>query len=333
MIKRTGKKELGITVDEDGEFWMPWNEFIRHFTDLSVCQLFNTSMFSTGNKYYEWKFRGEWSSHGSKSGAPNDRAGGCINFTATFCSNPQYRFDVEYDGGEIMLALTQKELKEGEKKREPFVTIGMHVMKVENNRKHRIHQPINPLATSDYANARSVYLHLTDLRRGRYILLPTTFAPREHAEYLLRIYSERNCSPRILKKHQPSWDICSCKKIVSLSRITIIGAKITVPNGKAIKAYCVLTSDNDRVQTVSVEGTDIFWNETFIFYKKSLRHKYEFELYEERIIKDRLLGRSVVNELVDNDSRTVDLDIPGPDGKKFATISVVFQSYDDPVYL
>ena len=36
------KKLLGITVDEDGEFWMPWDQFILYFTDISVCQLFNT---------------------------------------------------------------------------------------------------------------------------------------------------------------------------------------------------------------------------------------------------------------------------------------------------
>lgn len=54
--------------------------------------------------------------------------------------NFQYLFDIGEDGGEVMLALTQREKNEGEKKREPFVTIGMHVMKVENNRKHRIHQ-------------------------------------------------------------------------------------------------------------------------------------------------------------------------------------------------
>lgn len=68
---------------------MPWDEFIKYFTDLSVCQLFNTSLFSFGNKFHEFKFRDEWSSNGAKSGAPKDRAGGCLNFIATCCSNPQ----------------------------------------------------------------------------------------------------------------------------------------------------------------------------------------------------------------------------------------------------
>uniref|UniRef100_A0A915AZC1 Calpain catalytic domain-containing protein n=2 Tax=Parascaris univalens TaxID=6257 RepID=A0A915AZC1_PARUN len=327
------KKEIGITVDEDGEFWMPWNEFIRYFTDISICQLFNTSIFSFTNKYYEWKVRGEWKSNGAKGGGPNDRAGGCLNFAATFCSNPQYLLDIGEDGGEVMLALTQREKNEGEKKREPFVTIGMHIMKVENNRKHRIHQPINPVATSDYANARSVFLHLRDLKAGRYIVLPTTFAPREHAEYLLRMYSMQYCSPRALEKHSPSRTFCTCKKVISISRITIVGAKFHSFDAKPMKTYCMLTSGKEVVRTATVEDVTISWNETYIFYKRELRHKYLFEIYEERTLKDRLLGRAHVRELVDNDSRQVDLELHAADGKKTSTLTVIFQSYDDPVYL
>ncbi|VDO28898.1 unnamed protein product [Onchocerca flexuosa] len=236
-------KELDITVEEDGEFWMPWNEFIHYFTDLSVCQLFNTPLFSFGSKFFEWKFFGEWKSNGAKQGSLNDRAGGCINFMATFCSNPQnelifktlhcllqYRFDIDVDDSEVRFALTQKVKDEGKKNCEPLVTIGMHVMRVEDNRVYRIHQAINPEATSDYNYGRSVYLHCQNLRQGRYILLPTTFAPREFASFLLRIYSKRNIAPRELKQDAPSRRLCLCKKINSVARITVNGAKLNVKN-------------------------------------------------------------------------------------------------------
>lgn len=48
---------------------------------------------------------------------------------------------------------------------------------------------INPVATSEYSCGRSVYLHLAELPPGRYLLIPSTFAPREEAEFMLRIYS------------------------------------------------------------------------------------------------------------------------------------------------
>ncbi|VDO56421.1 unnamed protein product, partial [Brugia timori] len=79
----------------------------------------------------------------------------------------QYRFDIDVDNSEVRFALTQKVKDEGEKNREPLVTIGMHLMRVENNRIYRIHQAINPEVTSDYNYGRSVYLHCQNLQQGR----------------------------------------------------------------------------------------------------------------------------------------------------------------------
>ncbi|KAK6034556.1 calpain large subunit, domain III [Cooperia oncophora] len=91
-------------------------------------------------RYHEEIFYGEWTTNGARSGAPNDFAGGCLNFSATCCNNPQYLLNLSQPG-ELMLSLTQCEINEGVKKRDPYVTIGIHVMKVENNRMHRVHQP------------------------------------------------------------------------------------------------------------------------------------------------------------------------------------------------
>jgi calpain-5 len=126
---------------------MPWDEFVSYFTDISICQLFNTdACIQDPNmprplRYHEFIAFDSWSTNGVKSGAPADRSGGCQNFPATFCFNPQFKFDIESRGGEVMLALTQKEiLPEAGKQREPFISIGLHVMKVECNRRYRVHQ-------------------------------------------------------------------------------------------------------------------------------------------------------------------------------------------------
>uniref|UniRef100_A0A914UYZ2 Calpain catalytic domain-containing protein n=1 Tax=Plectus sambesii TaxID=2011161 RepID=A0A914UYZ2_9BILA len=70
-LTETRKAELGITVDEDGEFWMPFDEFCEYFTDISVCQLFNTRIFSSSKRYMEATFFGSWKVNG-KSGAQGD---------------------------------------------------------------------------------------------------------------------------------------------------------------------------------------------------------------------------------------------------------------------
>ncbi|EJD74438.1 calpain-5 [Loa loa] len=327
------KLELGITVEEDGDFWMPWNEFIRYFTDLSVCQLFNTSLFNFGPKFYEWKFFDEWKSNNARQGALNDRAGGCINFMATFCCNPQYRFDIDVDDSEVRFALTQKVKNEGEKHREPLVTIGMHLMKVEDNRIYRIHQPINPVITSDYNNGRSAYLHCQNLRQGRYILLPTTFAPLEFAEFLLRIYSERNIAPRALKKNTPNHrGLFSCKKVNSITRITVIGVELNNINEGAIRTYVVISCDKESVRTRIVEGTKAFWNQCFIFYRRDMTYKFVIELMENRIIHDRTLGVVHIMGNVDNDTQSLEYDIIA-ENQSIGSLSVTIQSYDDPIYL
>ena len=64
-----------------------------------------------------------------------------------------------------------------------------------------------------------------------------------------------------------------------------------------------------------------------------MRHKYSVEVFEERSIRDRLVGRARVNENVENDTRTLELELTDGDGKAAGTVNLVFQSYDDPLYL
>ncbi|VDK84709.1 unnamed protein product, partial [Litomosoides sigmodontis] len=294
-VTEAEKKELGITVEEDGEFWMPWNEFTRYFTDFGVCQIFNTSLFDIGPKFYEWKFFGEWKSNGARQGALNDRAGGCINFAATFCCNPQYRFDIDVNNSEVKFALTQQLKNEGEKNCEPLVTVGMHLMRVEDNR------AINPEITSDYSCSRSVYLHCQNLQQGRYILLPTTFAPFEFAKFLLRIYSERNIVPRELKQDVPGRGLCFRRKQYTHTLLSVV----------IRKQY-----EQEQLKVP----------------RKDTTQNFLIELVEDRAIHDRILGVAHVVGSVDNDTRSVQYNIVAGN-HPIATLSLIIQSYDDPMYL
>lgn len=332
QVTESQKTSLGITVDEDGEFWMPWDSFIRYFTDISLCQMFNTSIFSRSKRYYEEIFYGEWTTNGAKSGAPNDFAGGCLNFSATFCNNPQYLFNVS-EPGEVMLALTQKEPNEGLKRRDPYVTIGIHVMKVEENRIHRVHQAMTPAGTSDYASARSVFLHLRDVPAGRYIALPTTFAPREQSSFMLRIYSERKIYPRVLLKHAPSQGIFGCREATSVTRITIVS--VFLDQTKEVNAYCILEIGKDRVRTSSVKGRNqVSWDEQFIFHRASTNRNFSLELWDECMLtRDKLISRASFTAPIDNDTREVQLNLTDIYGKSVGNLRLILASFDDPMYL
>ena len=77
---------------------MPFDDFLTHFTEMSICRLINTSVFSLSKTWKETQLFGSWrlgrGSPGDGTSYVPNRAGGCLNHPDTFLDNPQYRFDV-----------------------------------------------------------------------------------------------------------------------------------------------------------------------------------------------------------------------------------------------
>jgi calpain-5 len=120
-----------------------------------------------------------------------DRAGGCINNRNTFCFNPQFIFEIDTGDeklDDVLINLDQMSMRSIGKEN---LTIGFFVMRVEDNRKYRIHQPKPKAASSTYINARSVFLR-QKLSNGRYIIIPSTFDPNIEGEFLLRVYTDNS---------------------------------------------------------------------------------------------------------------------------------------------
>ena len=82
---------------------MPFDDFLTHFSELSICRLINTSLFSLSKTWKEAQFFGSWKAtsasaldNGNEEGVLpksdlRNRAGGCLNHPETFLHNPQYR--------------------------------------------------------------------------------------------------------------------------------------------------------------------------------------------------------------------------------------------------
>lgn len=68
-----------------------------------------------------------------------------------------------------------------------------HCTKVELNRKYRMHDIITQqnVATSTYINARTVFMREV-LRKGRYVIIPSTFKPDTLGEFMLRVYTDKD---------------------------------------------------------------------------------------------------------------------------------------------
>ena len=73
---------------DDGEFWMPLDDFLVQFSEMSICRLINTSLFTFAKTWKESQAFGTWR---KGEGANMNRAGGCLNFPDTFLQNPQFR--------------------------------------------------------------------------------------------------------------------------------------------------------------------------------------------------------------------------------------------------
>lgn len=139
FISDSEKEEIGLTFDQDGEFWMSFKDFVNYFDRLEICNLNPDSLAddeqTTDKKKWEMSvFEGEW--------VRGVTAGGCRNHLQTFSHNPQYRItltDPDEDDDEnkctIIVALMQKNRRAQRNMGVECLTIGFaiyHVSEVES---------------------------------------------------------------------------------------------------------------------------------------------------------------------------------------------------------
>ncbi|KAH3807551.1 hypothetical protein DPMN_135896, partial [Dreissena polymorpha] len=179
-IPKSEREKMGIVFEEDGEFWMTFDDFCHHFVNVSYCRVVNTSMFSLSKTWHEGIAHSAWKKP--------DRAGGCLNNKETFLKNPQFVFSVGEDDDDIMMQLMQKSVRSAQGSGN--TTVGFTILKVEENRHHRIHDYSyqETIKNTKFCNSRSIFQKLK-LKKGRYLVVACTFDQGEELEFLFRIYT------------------------------------------------------------------------------------------------------------------------------------------------
>jgi calpain len=198
------KKELDISKDDDGEFWMDFNDFTSNFDKMELCHMgpeaFGES--TEGGKKKKWVAQFE---QGGWKRRVN--AGGCRNFLDTFWTNPQYRVEVvdadeddNEDVGTIIVGLMQKERR---KKRAEgsgdLLTMGYMLYKINDP---KLADPNSgPLDLNFFkftqATGRSAFSNMREvctrhrLPPGNYAIVPCTFKPDQEGDFIMRIFSEK----------------------------------------------------------------------------------------------------------------------------------------------
>nr|CAD7433093.1 unnamed protein product [Timema monikensis] len=197
FIPASEKEEIGLTFDDDGEFWMSYRDFIKYFSRLEICNLNPDSLtedqVEAGKRKWEMSmFEGEW--------VRGVTAGGCRNFLETFGHNPQYIItlvDPDEDDDEhkctLIVALMQKNRRAQRRMGVECLTVGFAIYHIKEPESAPKPLDLNffkfnaSVARSpSFINLREVSCRFK-LPPGVYCIVPSTFEANEEGEFILRV--------------------------------------------------------------------------------------------------------------------------------------------------
>ncbi|KAE8601836.1 hypothetical protein XENTR_v10013810 [Xenopus tropicalis] len=192
IIGAAEKNRLSQASLDDGEFWMDFEDFKRHFDKLEICNLTPDSLDDDAKHKWEVTVHeGSW--------IRGSTAGGCRNFLETFWSNPQIKLSLtEQDDGQkectFIAALMQKNRRKLRKTGADLLTIGYTIYQCPGSESilSKDFFKFNPskARSKTYVNLREISQRFK-LPPGDYMFIPTTFEPHQEADFCLRIFSEK----------------------------------------------------------------------------------------------------------------------------------------------
>ncbi|XP_033735907.1 calpain-B-like isoform X15 [Pecten maximus] len=200
FIPEEEKQNLGLTFDDDGEFWMSFSDWKQNFQKLEICNLGPDSLdedeVQSGGKRWESQTQsGEW--------IPRVNAGGCRNYLDTFWTNPQYKVtlvdpdDDEDDLCTMLVGILQKDRRKQRKEGLDLLTIGYVIYKMKDDAESDgpldlkfFKYNASTAKSPSFINMREI-CGRHKLPPGTYVIIPSTFEPHQKGEYLVRIFSEK----------------------------------------------------------------------------------------------------------------------------------------------
>ncbi|NP_001080808.1 calpain 5 L homeolog [Xenopus laevis] len=322
-VSKSEREKLGVTVQDDGEFWMTFEDFCKYYTDIIMCRLINTSYLSIYKTWEEAVLRSSWTKHEDPL---QNRSGGCLNHKSTYLQNPQFVFDVKKPEDEVLVCLQQKTKRTTRKDgKAENLAIGLEIHQVELNRKFRMHTLQPKVASSIYINSRSVFLRI-DLKEGRYVVIPTTFDPGHTEEFLLRIFTDvpSNCCE--LKLDEPTrtcWSgLCGYPQLVSqVHVVSALGLKNQDSDGGA-DPYVIISCEGNKVQSPVIKDClEPKFNVKGVFYRKKPGQPIVVQVWNHNVIKDEFMGQVVLSADPNNLQTQHSLELQNKGNKKSGEIS------------
>jgi len=194
------KELIGLNYDDDGEFWMSFEDFSTNFTKVEICMLSPDSSGDSDKKTWAMQInQGSWQNYVS--------AGGCRNFPDTFHTNPQYIVkledpddDEDVDNCTIVLGLIQKGRRKKKMAGGGNLTIGFSIYELgddqdeykENGRMNKefflTHKSY--ARSANFLNSREITGRFS-FPPGSYVIIPSTFKANEEGDFVFRMFSEK----------------------------------------------------------------------------------------------------------------------------------------------
>uniref|UniRef100_A0A8C5B8C0 Calpain 2, (m/II) large subunit b n=1 Tax=Gadus morhua TaxID=8049 RepID=A0A8C5B8C0_GADMO len=182
---------------EDGEFWMSFTEFMRHYSRIEICTLTPDTILDDSIKHWSvGKFDGTW--------RKGSTAGGCRNNPYTFWTNPQFVIklneedDDPEDGEEgcsVVLGLIQKNRRKMRKSGEDMHTIGFAIY--EFHGQTQVHLDKNFFLSHAQKARSETFINLREvstrfkLPPGEYLVVPSTYEAHLNGDFCIRVFSEK----------------------------------------------------------------------------------------------------------------------------------------------
>lgn len=171
-------KELNHTSEDDGCFWIDWDNFILQYNNVMLCRLLQDEV---GHK---------WSRHEEFSAWVGSAAAGSSSNRVTWHLSPQYRLTVERET-ELFISLAQYDRRlSGNYFRYP-TGIGYDLRldpDVDDELPVMLNHDKGLILSLDYFKGREV-AKCIKVKPGTYRLIPSVFEPGTEARYYMAIFS------------------------------------------------------------------------------------------------------------------------------------------------
>ncbi|KAM9700075.1 calpain-2 catalytic subunit-like isoform 1-T1 [Menidia menidia] len=182
---------------EDGEFWMCFQDFLRHYSRLELVTLTPDAVGDpTAKTWSSSKFHGTW--------RRGSTAGGCRNHPYTFWTNPQFVVRLEEDGDPadgcgLLVGLIQKDRRKLRRQGQDMHTVGFAIYELPQqfHGQRDVHLDKNFFLSHAQTARSETFINLREvssrfsLPPGEYLLVPSTFEPHLNGDFCIRVFSER----------------------------------------------------------------------------------------------------------------------------------------------